>query len=69
MILNEAELSELTNKVRRDAQVKALRFMGIEHRIRPDGSVCVLKAHVEQTLGLHANLNVIKETEPNWSNM
>jgi hypothetical protein len=69
MILSEAELSELTNKVRRDAQVKALRHMGLEHRIRPDGSVVVLKAHVERELGLRHDQNVIKETEPNWSNM
>lgn len=66
MILNETELSALTNRVRRDAQVKALRFMGIEHRIRPDGTVAVLKAHVEQSLGLKSG-STIKESEPDWS--
>lgn len=67
MILNELELAALTNKVRRDAQVKALRFMGIEHRVRPDGTVAVLKAHVEQALGFRNDRDVIKETEPDWS--
>jgi hypothetical protein len=43
-----------------------LRFMGIEHRIRPDGTVAVLKAHVEQSLGLKSG-STIKESEPDWS--
>lgn len=25
--------------------------MGIEHKVRPDGSMLVLRAHVEQSLG------------------
>lgn len=52
MFLDAAEVVELTGKQRHDAQVRALRFMGIEHRVRPDGSVAVSKAHVEQTLGV-----------------
>lgn len=66
MILDQAELAELTGRVRRDAQIRALRFMGIEHRIRPNGTVAVLKAHVEQSLGLK-EASVIKESEPDWS--
>lgn len=66
MILDQAELAELTGRVRRDAQIRALRFMGIEHRIRPNGTVAVLKAHVEQSLGLK-EASVIKEREPDWS--
>ena len=48
MFLTKEELQELTGRTRRDAQVAALRSMGIEHRIRPDGSPAVLRAHVEQ---------------------
>ncbi len=51
MFLDADELEQLTGKKRRDAQVRALRFMGIEHRVRPDGTVAVSRMHVEQTLG------------------
>ena len=40
--------------------------MGIEHKVRPDGSVVVLKAHVEQSLGLREDRKKTKEFEPNW---
>ena len=51
MFLDAIELEQLTGKKRRDAQVRALRFMGIEHRVRPDGTVAVSRIHVEQSLG------------------
>ena len=66
MILDIKEVAALTGRQRRDAQIRALRFMGIEHRIRPDGTVAVLKAHVEQSLGLKSG-STIKESEPDWS--
>lgn len=70
MFLTPDELIELTGKRRRDAQVRALRFMGIEHRPRPDGSVVVLRAHVEQVLGLvdgALGKKKVKDVEPDWS--
>lgn len=67
MILDIKEVIALTGRQRKDAQIRALRYMGIEHRIRPDGTVAVLKAHVEQSLGLKESEDVIKETEPDWS--
>ncbi|GHD59736.1 DUF4224 domain-containing protein [Jeongeupia chitinilytica] len=51
LFLSQAELQELTNRVRRTSQATVLKSLGIEHRIRPDGSVIVLRAHVERLLG------------------
>ncbi|WP_189459645.1 DUF4224 domain-containing protein [Jeongeupia chitinilytica] len=51
MFLSQPELCELTNRVRRGSQATVLNSLGIEHRVRPDGSVLVLRAHVERLLG------------------
>lgn len=40
--------------------------MGIEHRIRPDGTVAVLRSHVERVLGGEVG-SKLKEHEPDWS--
>lgn len=67
MFLTKTELAELTGKSRSDAQIRVLRFMGIEHRMRPDGSVAVLKNHVEQALGSNVAASLQpREYEPNW---
>lgn len=66
MILTPDELQQLTGRKRRDAQVPVLRHMGIEHRTRPDGSVVVLRAHVEQVLGLSGSPPKASEFEPDW---
>jgi hypothetical protein len=71
MILSQAELIELTGRSRRDAQVRVLRFMFIEYRLRPDGSVAVSRSHVERILGGQPS-DTLKKTmniEPNWSAM
>lgn len=67
MILDKYELIELTGRRVKSAQVRVLRYMGIEHRMRPDGSVAVLKAHVEQVLGATNKKPYVREVEPNWS--
>lgn len=70
MFLTPEELQQLTNRRRRDAQLLALRSMGIQHRRRPDGSVAVLKAHVEQVFGAQpAPDRHLKTAEPNWAAM
>ncbi|QRQ88488.1 DUF4224 domain-containing protein [Cupriavidus oxalaticus] len=51
MLLTTEELRELTNRVRRHAQASVLNSLGVAHRIRPDGSIIVLRAHVEHLLG------------------
>jgi hypothetical protein len=71
VFLTPEELHQLTNRRRRDAQLLALRSMGIEHRRRPDGSLAVLKAHVEHVFsGGHAHAaSQPKSAEPNWAAM
>jgi hypothetical protein len=42
--------------------------MGIEHKIRPDGSVAVLKAHIDQSFGVRTpKQKQAKLIEPNWA--
>lgn len=64
IVLTDIELEQLTGRKRRDAQLRALRFMGIDHKIRPDGSLAVLRTHVERELG--ATTATTKSTEPDW---
>ena len=68
MFLDASELRELTQRSQHASQVKVLRSMGIEHRPRPDGSVAVLRSHVEHVLsgGTSANRK-LSNAEPNWS--
>jgi hypothetical protein len=51
MLLAASELRELTGKARSDAQRRALDRMGILYRLRPDGTLAVLRVHVEMILG------------------
>lgn len=68
IFLNEDELIELTKRVRYSAQIRALRFMGIDYKVRPDGSVAVLRSHVDGIFGGIANENKpVQAHEPNWS--
>ncbi len=69
IVLTKDEVEALTGRHRKDAQIKALRYMGIEHRIRPDGTVAVLKAHIEQILGASSPATRQRTTrsEPNWA--
>jgi len=69
VILSQQELVELTGRIRKDAQVRALRFMGIEHRLRPDGTIAVSRQHVETILsGNSSNSDKLnKSVVPNWS--
>jgi uncharacterized protein DUF4224 len=51
LTLTAAELQELTGKRRCDAQRRALEHMAIPFRARPDGTLAVLRAHVEAIPG------------------
>lgn len=51
MFLDDDEIVELTDRQRRPAQARALAFMGIEYKRRPDGSLAILRAHVEKLFG------------------
>ena len=67
MFLDADEVRELTSRVQHASQAKVLRSMGIEHKIRPDGTLAVLRAHVEKVFGGSTGPAKTKTaTEPNW---
>jgi hypothetical protein len=59
-------ISQLTGKKRRSAQLRALRFMAIDHKQRPDGSAMVLRSDLGGTRGDNAP-PTIKRAQPNWN--
>lgn len=65
MFLTSEELRELTGRSQTRAQIAALNMMGIEHRLRPDGKVVVLKEHVARVLGGEQSKPKSRR-EPNW---
>jgi hypothetical protein len=67
MFLSPCDLTSLTGKTRPSAQVRALRSMGIEHRLRPDGSIAVLTAHVEQQFGVRTSSAIRRRTAPDFT--
>lgn len=69
MFLSYEEIVELTGKKQRAAQVRALRYMGIEHRCRPNGSVAVLKTHVDKTLDGNQIATKLNEHQPIWGDV
>jgi hypothetical protein len=66
LFLTREEVNALTTRVQYAAQVKALRAMGIEHRVRPDGSLAVLRSHIEQIFGGISKTRNESVKEPNW---
>ena len=67
-LLSPAEVAELTGRSRRDAQARALRGMGIDHRVRPDGTIAVLRSHAEKVLGGEVGGGGrIRKSEPDFS--
>lgn len=66
--LAREEINALTDKVRRPAQTKVLRAMGIEHKVRPDGSVAVLRAHINKVFDGNpdSTRKTAKVEGPNW---
>jgi len=67
MFLTEKEVIALTDKERHDAQARALRYLGIDFRPRADGSLVILRSHVEKMLGGVMEKNVRVRNEPNWN--
>ncbi|KQV50062.1 DUF4224 domain-containing protein [Massilia sp. Root335] len=67
MFLTDDEVKELTRKSRRASQAKVLNSLGITHKIRPDGSLVILRSHVEQVFaGRKSEEKPRLATEPNW---
>lgn len=64
--LTEEEVQALTERKVRRAQVSVLNSMGIEHRVRPDGSVAILRAHIIKVFDGGNTQSKTKEVVPNW---
>lgn len=69
LFLDSDELAAITSKQRRSAQRRVLNALGISHKVRPDGTLVVLRSHVERQLGGHVPGPAKKEPEPNWGAM
>ena len=68
--LSAEEIQVLTDRKVRPAQVKVLKAMGIEHKVRPDGSVAILRAHIIKVFDGSTKTNQqIKQAVPNWDAM
>jgi hypothetical protein len=67
LFLSDDELIGLTNRRMRTAQVKALRGMGIQHKLRPDGSPVILRSHIEKILCGTNREQARIEIQPDWS--
>lgn len=68
MFLDADEVREMTDRKTHSAQRKMLNALGITHKVRADGSVLVLRSHVERELGGAPALAARKkEFTPNWS--
>jgi hypothetical protein len=67
MFLDNDEIRELTGRIQFRAQAKMLRVLGLTHKIRSDGSLLVLRSHVEQQLGGHpGGRQKPADFTPNW---
>ena len=67
MFLNANEMQELTGRIQHRSQARELNYLGIVHRVRADGSMLVLRAHVEQVLGVKRERRPATNIEPNWA--
>lgn len=64
------ELIEITGKVRPSAQARVLRFMGIDHRPRPNGTLFVHRKLVDHLLGpADSHSTPAPSWEPNYERL
>jgi hypothetical protein len=66
VFLSDEEIEQLTEKKRHSTQQKILNALGISHKVRPNGTLVVLRSHVEKLLGGSVAAPAKKEPEPNW---
>lgn len=66
MFLTDDEIKDLTRRVHHNVQASVLCKMGIEHKLRPDGSLAVLRSHVENVLTGKFDKKSKAVKEPNW---
>lgn len=62
LLLTCQEVAEITGRCKWRAQQRVLQAMGIPHRVRPDGSIVVLRADIA-----HSPLVAQNDPEPDWS--
>lgn len=68
MFLNDEELTELTRKRQNAARIRVLNAIGVQHKIRPDGTIAVLLAHVERVFGEKAGRQTAESSwKPSWA--
>jgi hypothetical protein len=67
LFLTPAELVDLTGKVRRSAQVRALAMMKIPFVVRPDGQPRVSRSYLCDKLGEREPEEI--EQQPDWSSL
>lgn len=67
MFLTDDELTGLTGKQRNSARIRVLNSMGVQHKMRPDGSIAVLRAHVARLFGEKSAKSKIAEWQPSWT--
>lgn len=65
------EIQILTQRKNKASQEAMLKAMGISHLLRPDGSVVVLRSHIEKILDGDADASLVKGSSnklpiPNW---
>jgi hypothetical protein len=66
VFLSDDEIAALTQKKRHSTQQKILNALGVSHKVRPNGTLVVLRSHVEKLLGGNVSAPAKKEPEPNW---
>ena len=68
IFLEDEEIAQLTNRLKKPAQVRVLNAMGIEHKVRPDGSIVILRAHIIKVFDGADEVSRRKKKipEPNW---
>jgi hypothetical protein len=64
--LSPEEIEQVTERKKHRAQARVLCHLGIDHKVRPDGSIVVLRTRLEEALGA-GRAERVKEPEPNWS--
>lgn len=67
MFLSGDDIITMTGRKRSDAQRRVLTTMGVEFRARPDGSLAVLRAHIEKLFGACTNTSAKRKTAPDFS--
>ena len=66
ILLSKTEIIELTSRQRPKAQKGVLDFMGITNCVRPNGTIVVLRKHLEVSLGCNVSDLAANEPQPNW---